>query len=121
MHELSIASDVLRCALEAAEQHGAGRIQELVVEIGPMRQVVVEALQTAFEVISEGTPAEGAALKVIETRIQATCRNCGRVFEPAIDNFLCPDCKNADIDITAGNDIILKSVSCEVEQEQAKS
>ena len=114
MHELSIASDILRCAVEAAGRHGAVRIQELVVEVGPMRQVVAEALRTAFEVISEGTPAQGAAMKVIETAIKATCRGCGCGFEPTIDNCLCPQCKKADVEITAGNDIVLKSVSCEV-------
>lgn len=101
--------------MEAAGQHGAERIQELVVEVGPMRQVVSEALRMAFEVISEGTPAEGAAMKVIETAIKATCRNCGWPFEPTIDNFLCPRCEQADVEITAGNDIVLKSVSCEVQ------
>ncbi len=116
MHEMSIASGILRCAVEAARRHGAERIEELVVEIGPMKQVVPEALRTAFEVISEGTPAEGAAMTVIETGIKATCRDCGLAFEPTIDNFLCPRCKQADVEITAGNDIVLKSVSCEVRQ-----
>lgn len=116
MHEMSIACDILRCALEAAGRHGAQRIEELVVEIGPMRQVMAEALQAAFEVISEGTPAEGAAMKVIETSLKATCRDCGCGFEPTVDNFLCPRCKQADVEITAGNDIVLKSVSCEVQQ-----
>jgi len=116
MHELSIAGDILRGAVEAAGRHGVSRIQELVAPVGPMRQVVAEALRTAFEVISEGTPAEGAAMKVVETGIKATCRDCGLAFEPTIDNFLCPRCKQADVEITAGNDIVLRSVSCEVRQ-----
>jgi hydrogenase nickel incorporation protein HypA/HybF len=115
MHEMSIACDILRCAVEAAGRHGAQRIEELVVEIGPMRQVMAEALQAAFEMISEGTPAEGAAMKVIETAIKATCRDCGCGFEPTIDNFLCPRCEQANVEITGGNDIVLKSVSCEVQ------
>ena len=116
MHELSIASDILRCAVEAAGRHGAVRIQEIVVEVGAMRRVMSEALHTAFEMISEGTPAEGAAMKVIETAIKGTCRDCGCAFEPTIDNFLCPRCEQANVEITGGNDIVLKSVSCEVQQ-----
>jgi Zn finger protein HypA/HybF involved in hydrogenase expression len=37
------------------------------------------------------------------------------VFEPAIDNYLCPNCGQADAEFLAGNDIILKSLVCEKE------
>lgn len=114
MHELSIATELIRCVLAAAEQHGARRVESIDVEVGPMQQVVVEALEMAFEIVSEGTIAEGASLHVTKTALTATCRECGHAFEPSLDNFLCPQCGQADVDITAGNDIVLTSLSCEV-------
>ena len=114
MHELSIATELIRCVLSAAEQHGARRVESVDVEVGPMQQIVPDALEAAFEVVSQDTIAKGAALTITVTALTGTCRACGKAFEPNLDDFLCPQCGQADVDITAGNDIVLKSLSCEV-------
>ena len=119
MHEMSIATGILDSALAAAAEHGAARIVELDVELGVMRLVVPEALRMAFEVIAEGTAAEGARLKLTEVGLRGRCVPCGREFEPEVDNYLCPACGQADVDIFTGNDIILKSVVCQTEEGDA--
>jgi hydrogenase nickel incorporation protein HypA/HybF len=112
MHELSIATEILRTVLSVAAEHGADRVEEVEVEVGAMRLVVPEALAEAFKLVVEGTPAEGARLKQVEVPLRGTCRHCSRVFEPRLDSFLCPGCGQAEVDILGGNDIILKSVVC---------
>ncbi len=116
MHEMSIASELIRQVLAEADSHGATRVDEVVVEIGALRQVVPEALELAWQVISEGTAAEAATLKLTEVEPSARCRQCGRKFGAEIDSFLCPGCGQADVDIVAGNDIILKSLTCTCDQ-----
>jgi len=116
MHELSIAVQLLDSVLAAAAEHGARRVDEVVVEIGAMRLVVPEALQAAWEVAAEGTIAAAATLKVVEMALAGRCRACGRTFEPTIDSFVCPACGRADVEITGGNDILLTSVTCEREE-----
>ena len=116
MHEMSIADGVLRAVLDAAGGCGGRRVERVELTIGQMRLVVPEALEMAWQVISEGTIAAGAELAVVEMPMEARCRRCGWEFAPQIDNYLCPGCGLADVEILAGDDIILKSVVCDVEQ-----
>lgn len=121
MHELSIAAEMIRQLEGLAEEHGAVRIVEVEVVCGLMRQVVPEALQTAFEVVSAGTVAAGARLKISEQSLTARCRACEREFEPTLESFRCPACGQADVEMTGGHDILLKSVVCETADEAAAS
>ena len=115
MHEMSIAIEVLETALAAAADSGAGRITEAEVVVGAMKLIVPEALELAWSAVIEGTPAAGSQLRVTEMPVAARCRDCGREYSPSLDNFLCPGCGQADVEITGGDDIILKSVTCESE------
>ena len=117
MHEMSIATGMLRTVLEVAAEHGATRVEEVEVELGAMRLVVPEALETAWEVLVEGTPAAGSRLKMVEVPIRATCRQCGRAYEAEVGSFACPACGQADVEIVTGDDIILKSVICRTGEE----
>lgn len=112
MHEMSIAEALIEHVLAAAASAGADRVEQITVEAGELKLVVPEALQMAFSAVAEGTAAEGAEVHVVETPPQARCRACGNGFRPRKDNYLCPACGQADVAITAGDAIILKSVTC---------
>jgi hydrogenase nickel incorporation protein HypA/HybF len=114
MHEMTIAAGLLQEVLELARQHHARRIAQIELELGVMRLVVPESLQAAFEVVSEGTAAQGAALKLSETPLRAACNCCGQEYSARVDDFRCPACHLADVRIVAGNDIIIKSVSLDI-------
>lgn len=116
MHELSIAASMLDGVLQAAEQAGATRVEVVEVELGAMQLVVPEALQVAWEAIRTDTLADGAVLKIEEVPVEAECRRCGRRFEPDIEcSFCCVHCGQADVRITRGNDIVLRSVICQTD------
>lgn len=121
MHEMPIAMEIVNQSVAAAEAHGATRIEEIEVEIGRMRQVVPEALQLAFEACRAGTLAELSRLVMTEVPIAARCQPCGHEFEPDIDLFLCPACGEADVAIVRGNDMILKSLTCQTPEEASSS
>ena len=99
MHEMSIATHLLECVLDAAGQHAAVRVDEVQVSVGVMRAVVPEALEMAFEAAGMGSIAEGARLKIVEIQPTARCLECGESFGPEIDDFLCPRCGRADSEI----------------------
>jgi hydrogenase nickel incorporation protein HypA/HybF len=116
MHEMSIATQLLETVLAVAAENGAAGVEQVEVELGAMRLVVPEVLELAWQVAAEGTLAEGARLKMTDVPIQAKCRDCGRAFAAEIGNFLCPGCGQADVEIVAGDDIILKTVVCRDEE-----
>jgi hydrogenase nickel incorporation protein HypA/HybF len=63
MHELSIASAVL----DIVQRHADGRrVARVELKVGHLRQVVPSALEFAFELVAEGTEAEGAELVMQE-------------------------------------------------------
>lgn len=115
MHESAIASAIVEQAVEAAAAHGVERITAIELEVGLLQQVVPEALETAFEFAAADTPAEGAVLHLTQRRPEAVCRSCGHRFEPSLErfSFLCPVCQQADIEIIAGNEITLLSLTCD--------
>ena len=113
MHEMSIASSLVQQLLRIADEQHTGRITEVELVCGVMQQVVPEALQMAFEADTVDTPIAGATLKVVEEGLVARCRLCGERFDATIDNYMCPRCSAADVEIVVGRDIVLKSVVCE--------
>lgn len=117
MHEMSIATALLDQTLSAV----AGAIsptpdgpcvEQVEVSIGILKQVVPEALAMAWQAVREGTLAAEAELALVEVPAQAACRLCGTRFVPAVDDFLCPTCGQADVEIVAGNEIVLTAVTC---------
>ena len=119
MHEMSIAMSLINQVLEVASRNNAHRVDEVVLEVGFLRQVVPEAMQMAWEAVTEDTPATGSVLTIKEVSPEAECRKCGTRFVPRIDSFLCPGCGKADVEVIEGNDIVLKSMSCEVDDGEA--
>lgn len=63
MHELGIAQAIVDIA---AESSGGARVLRVVVEVGKLAAVLPDALRFSFDVASEGTLVEGAALEIIE-------------------------------------------------------
>lgn len=115
MHELSIAMHLVEQVVEVAQLNHMPRVDEVELETGILRQIIPELMQTAFKEATQETLADGAVLKITEKQAKARCQRCGLEFEPEIDDFLCPKCRVADVEILSGNDIILKSVSCQAE------
>ena len=119
MHEMSIANAILFETFLAVGAHAGAaelEVEQVEVTIGELQQVVGEALLMAWDAVTEGTPMHGARLVTTETDAEARCRQCGETFAPAIDDYLCPACGVANVEILAGNDIVLAAVVCRTEE-----
>ncbi len=121
MHEMSIAIEIVRQAERIAREHQATRVDEIEVEVGVMQQVVHEALHLAFEAAVEQTWLQDAKLRITEEPLAAVCGGCQKTFAPRIDCFVCPHCGQANARITAGDQILLKSMVCQTPEEAAQS
>ena len=102
MHELSIAEAVV----DIAARHAAGR-RVLVVElrVGHLRQVVPSALEFAFELVAQGTPVEGAELRMEEIPVVARCHGCETENELAGFPLACPTCGRVDVELLQGEEL----------------
>lgn len=121
MHEYGLMRDVVERVLAECRGDG-GRIPTLVrIEVGEFAVASRDSLETAFEVLTRGTPLETSALDIVEVPGHAVCPACG--FEgsgadlaeelsepPAL--VLCPRC-GSPLLITAGAGIALVHVQLE--------
>jgi len=114
VHELSIAEAVVGIACE----HASGRrVTAVELRVGHLRQVVPSALEFAFELVAQGTPAEGAELRMEEVPAAGDCRSCGA--ETPLPEFplVCRQCGGFDVEVTRGEELLVESL--ELEEEEA--
>jgi hydrogenase nickel incorporation protein HypA/HybF len=106
VHELAISQSVVDSVVART---GSARVTAVQLDVGRLSGVVPDALRFCFDLVAEGTPLEGAALDIGEPAGRARCRGCGADF--AVDDLvlLCP-CGSADVEVTAGRDLLVRSV-----------
>jgi hydrogenase nickel incorporation protein HypA/HybF len=106
MHELAVAESIVAAVEEKVLPR---RVACVRLQIGELSGVVTEALRFCFDLCTEGTALEGAALEIDEVHGRARCRCCGN--ELSIDSLLdlCP-CGTADLELLAGQELRIKEV-----------
>lgn len=117
MHELSIATELVDAAVREAAKHGARRIESLVCRVGMMQQIVPSILAEAFQIAAAGSPAEGATLEIQTIAPHVLCRSCGADSEQTEWSFACPKCGSSDVRTEGGDELILASISLELDDE----
>lgn len=110
MHEVSLMQDTLRIAAERAAAAGARRIHRLRMRVGPLSGAVPEALEFAFEVLAQGTLAEGATLEVERVPILCYCHTCDAEFQPGDFVCECPTCHQLSAEVRRGRELELASL-----------
>jgi hydrogenase nickel incorporation protein HypA/HybF len=113
MHEFSIATSLLEIISQEASAYGGARVKAVNLRIGTLSGVVPEALEFAFQVLSEGTVAEGARLVIERTALRIACNACGTVSMPDDPFIICPLCGSADVEIKEGRELDMESMEIE--------
>jgi hydrogenase nickel incorporation protein HypA/HybF len=106
LHELAITQSVVDAVNERVAGH---RVVSVRVEVGALSGVVPDAMRFCFEIASGQTPLEGARLDIDERSGEGHCRDCGLDFILGDLILLCP-CGSADVEVTAGRQLVIKSV-----------
>ena len=111
MHEFSIAQAVLDITCRHA---GEGRrVTAVDCRVGHLRQVVPSALTFAWELVAEGTEAEGAELRIEEVPARVRCRGCGEQTTLAQFPAACGTCGTFDVEVTGGEELLVVSLELE--------
>jgi hydrogenase nickel incorporation protein HypA/HybF len=107
MHEMGLAESALEIVLEAAS---GVRVTRIRVRVGKCLLVVPDSFQFSFELASAGTEAESAKVEIQETPATVHCRACEKHSELNAAPFLCSNCSSPDIDVVAGEDMVLDEI-----------
>jgi hydrogenase nickel incorporation protein HypA/HybF len=113
MHEFSIATSLLEIISQEARAYQGARVKAVTLRIGTLSGVVPEALEFAFQVLSEDTVAKGARLVIERVSLRIACNTCGMVSTPADPFIICPHCKSGDVEIRAGRELEIESMEIE--------
>jgi hydrogenase nickel incorporation protein HypA/HybF len=106
VHELAITQSVVDTIVERL---GNARVIAVHLEIGRLSGVLPDALRFCFDLVAEGTPVEGARLRISEPPGDARCRACGAAF-PVDDLVLLCQCGSADVELRSGQELRISAV-----------
>lgn len=110
MHEAGLAQTALDIATERARERDATRIHALVLRVGDLSGVALEALRFALEALSAGTLADGARFEIEVVPIECRCSRCDRPFRPTDVVYACPICGAISSDVLQGHELTLHAM-----------
>ncbi len=107
MHELALGQAIA----ETVTRRAGGRDVECVtVRIGHLRQVVPDALQFAWEMLTDGSPLDGCRLEIIHVPAVIACRGCGGRSTLELPILMCAACESADVDLISGEEFMIATM-----------
>jgi len=110
MHEASIAKRLLAQVLRLAEEHAAVSVETVSVRIGEFAGIESTLLASAFGQLTATTIAAGAELDIQLVPLTVRCTRCQREFAPERFRFQCENCPGANVEIVAGEELVLDNV-----------
>ena len=116
---------VLETVLSAARSHNAESVLEVNLEVGELTFLNPEQLRFAFSILSEGTIAENANLRIKRIQPGIKCSSCGYEGHIRYDGpeyhllgvplfIRCEGCGSAEVEFTSGRECRIKNVKLRV-------
>lgn len=108
MHELTLCMSLLASIQAHSHKNKVNQIKKIMLEVGELAGVELEALTFAFPIAARGSIAENAILEITRVQGKAWCQRCKinviiqTLFEP------CSFCGQYDYTITQGKELRIK-------------
>ncbi|MFH1087998.1 MAG: hydrogenase maturation nickel metallochaperone HypA, partial [Chloroflexota bacterium] len=109
MHELAITEQILKLAVEKANDAGAKKVTRVSLVVGELSGVAPECVQFYFEFLRHDSIAGEATLSFAPVAARLRCRDCAAEFSPEAI-WVCPKCQGRNISIAAGRECHLESI-----------
>jgi hydrogenase nickel incorporation protein HypA/HybF len=110
MHEYSITESMFSLAMEKAGEARAKKITRINMVLGELSGIDDGCVNFYFDFMSRDTIADGAVLSFTKMPLRLHCRHCQKDFPPQNNDWACPDCRKADVDIVSGRECYLESI-----------
>ena len=111
MHELSIAMNILEIVQEECRKAGSEKVVELILEVGDLSGVDVEALTTCLQIASRETLLDGASMVINRHPGKGYCGKCGEEFVMEDILSLCPFCFQPAVELREGQEMRIEEIS----------
>ena len=126
MHEASLVQGLMALVDHSVSSWNAAhpeertsRITGLNLRLGLASCIEEQTLQGCFELMAEGTVAEGATLHIERAPLSCTCRDCRTSFSLTERRFVCPACQGRNLDFVGGHELTLLNLEAAREGAEA--
>lgn len=113
MHELSICQALIDQVGRVLRANGGRRVVAVHVSVGALSGIEPQLLEHAYPLAAAGTVAEGAELFVETVPVKVRCRTCHAETEAAPNRIVCGACRDWQVDVVAGEEMLLQRVEME--------
>jgi hydrogenase nickel incorporation protein HypA/HybF len=114
MHELAVGQAIVD---KVSARAGSRAVHQVTVRIGHLTQVVPDALQFAWQMLTEGTPLEGCLLEIEHVPAVVVCGQCGERTELDWPVLACATCGTADVALVSGEELLVATMDVATEHE----
>ncbi|WP_295404744.1 hydrogenase maturation nickel metallochaperone HypA [uncultured Thiocystis sp.] len=110
MHELSLCQSLLDQVEQIAREHGATRVDRILLKVGPLSGVEGALLQHAYPLAAAGTIAAQAELVIEPSQIRVRCRQCEAETDATPNRLLCGACGSFETRLISGDELLLANL-----------
>ncbi len=104
---------VLEAIREQAAANHFSRVYRVALAVGELCNVEVEAVVFCFDLVVQGTIAEGAALEIVAVPGAGWCQQCRQTFRASSRSDPCPFCGTWDVTMSGGDQLIITALEVE--------
>ena len=113
MHELHLMGQVVKSVEQALRKTESGKPSVVRLRVSALSHLLshdLSSLQSAFEMASLGTTAEGAILDIVIVPVSASCRRCGTISDVCLADAVCEACGTADVELATIPEVVVHEV-----------
>ncbi len=110
MHELSIAQSIIDILQDQMKIYRLSKVVSVWLRVGALRSVEVEALSLGFDILTAGSPLEGARLEVEEVPLKGQCMACRQQLTLSNGFDDCPVCGEPQVKIISGKELDIVAI-----------
>ena len=101
----------LEAVLTQAREHNATKVHRVVLRVGALAGVELDALRFAFGAVTRGTAASEADLELETVPARGRCADCDLEFDVRSDFiFTCPKCGRISGELVQGRELELRRI-----------
>lgn len=110
MHELSLCQALLDQVEQIAREHGAIRVDRILLKVGPLSGVEGSLLRHAYPLVAIGTLAEHAELVIEPAEVRVHCTVCDAETDATPNRLLCGECGAFQTRLISGDELLLANL-----------
>ena len=123
MHEIAIVSSLFEIINRKVKEHRIETISRVCLKVGELSAVEPMTLTACFEVLAEGTVAQGADLAIETVPLMGLCGSCGTSSRVARYDSVCPCCRGDTVTLLNGRELYIERLeaTCKGEQDENRA